>query len=883
MAQYFDFSTRQSSLSEIHDNSIVVASTITSITNEIIDVLQLEDNENKDEIINDLLENGRESLVKYQEDITHEIYTDVMNSNDNKLIILLKKYFQQKWETQYGISHQWFISFLRQYQNGENHYTYEHVLTRTTEYGNMYMKNDPILSIVLQLLFECIDDECLKETNIFNDLWFSITSDGLKAITNYSDYIVEDVMNEQLNKSQSTLFQALREYNRQAVFSLLEQNNIVDEQNLYDLILDDITEHGWLQKNTLFANMPSESTCNKQYNEQEESEHIIIPLDVSDNITVRFRQTNVLYPVRTHQNMTVKEVIADVCRQANANICNNCYLWFDSRELDINDTIYQSGLYKSSNSTKDLPEVRLKYIQILQSSTHIGTQISLASPEHISYHELFNIPLPSTINNISPTVVKEIAEQIIQHSSSVSQSLCNSGTVLIPLPNCSKQSIDSLPTIVLTAPLSPNQFDWNVFLDCLADDLEINRTDLIIVNVEKGSTKFMIKLRTKLLQASEIVNKVARKLLFMCLPKCKKFVDEYTTSTTSDIRVELENFAKEKVIEDKTSLSFDEIDVALRLCERPAIINDTSWKFLQEKSRQIHTCVIQSIQSCRDEYVIDHASIVYNEHIYHEYQSLTTTDKNEKILFHGTNTINFNGIFEKNFQYISQAKRTDEGWYGQGIYFSSSPEKALNYAKSNSAFSYLICSLVRLDKILTVTDMKYKGKPMHSDYDTHYIPIRINGDPISRGEIPCFEEFVIKKSDQIIPLYIVGLLKVSRFVIWRDAKITNEFNSSIFEDMTQRYTYNIYGTQTSIEALNILNIKLTNNDSMKCVIVTNGADDGEDFVRQCRSIRSSLPIIIFCQNKTYHQQWAAKLSHPKIHVTSSPTDVFDFITNTLQQ
>ncbi|CAF2770334.1 unnamed protein product [Rotaria sp. Silwood2] len=602
----------------------------------------------------------------------------------------------------------------------------------------------------------------------------------------------------------------------------------------------------------------------------EESEHRIVPLDVYDNITVRFRKTNTLYRVRIYQDMTVKDLIADVCRQANTNICNNCYLWFDSRELNINDTIFEADLYRSWNSTKDLPEIRLKYIQILQSAIHIGKQIFLASPEHISYNELFDISLPSTKNSITPSVVKKIAEQIIQRESSVSQSLHNNGAVFIPLPNCSRQLIDSLPTIILTAPLSPNQFDWNVFLECLADDLEINRTDLIIVNVEQGSTKFKIKLRPQLPQALETVNKIAKKLLVMVLPKCEKFVAKHTISMKTEIQVELENFAEKKIIEDKSCLSLEEIDLALRLCERPAIIENNSWKFLINKNRHISTCLMQSIQSCSDEYVIDHVSIVYNEQIYDKYQNLTTTDKNERILFHGTSTININGIFEQNFQYNSRVKRTDRGWYGQGIYFSRSPKKALNYAKSNSAFSYVICSLVRLGKTLTVTDMRYKGKPMHPDYDSHYIPVRIDGDPISKGETLTFEEFVVKKSEQIMPLYITGLLKVSCFVIWRDAKITNEANSSIFEDMKQRYAFNIYGTQTSIEAINILNIKLINNDCMKCVVVSNGSDDGEDFVKRCRSIRSSLPIIIFCQNKSYHKKWAATLPNPKINVTSSP-------------
>ncbi|CAF2868041.1 unnamed protein product [Rotaria sp. Silwood2] len=215
------------------------------ITNEIVEILKLHDNKIEGQIVNNLLENGRQSLLKYKDEIISKTYKEVMNGNDNKLMISLKKYFRQQWETQYGASNQWFISFLKQYENGENHDTYECVLIRTVEYGSMYMKDCPILSIVLQLLFESIDDDCLKETNVFDDLWFTITNDGLKSITKYSDYIVKSVMNEQL-KSQSILFQALREYYRENVFSSLKQSNIVDRKNLYELALDNVAVHGWL-------------------------------------------------------------------------------------------------------------------------------------------------------------------------------------------------------------------------------------------------------------------------------------------------------------------------------------------------------------------------------------------------------------------------------------------------------------------------------------------------------------------------------------------------------------------------------------------------------------------------------------------------------------
>lgn len=212
---------------------------------EIIKVLGLNGDENNDEIINDLIENGRQSLGNYENKITSEIYDEQMNGNNTELIKLLKKYFQLKWKTQYIASNPWFISFLERYQNGENSERYEHILTRTAHYGNKYMKNCPILSIVLQLLFEDIDDKCLEDTNVFNELWFTIANSGLQSIRKYSEYIIPDIMDEQINKNSPILFQALRQYYRQRLFLLLEQSDITDKQNLYDFALDNVAEYGW--------------------------------------------------------------------------------------------------------------------------------------------------------------------------------------------------------------------------------------------------------------------------------------------------------------------------------------------------------------------------------------------------------------------------------------------------------------------------------------------------------------------------------------------------------------------------------------------------------------------------------------------------------------
>ncbi|CAF4906660.1 unnamed protein product, partial [Rotaria sp. Silwood1] len=204
-----------------------------SAKDEIIRALDLEEYEIKDTIINDLLENGRQSLSKYEKYLLPDVYEAAINENHGKLMKSLKKYFEQQWEVKYGSSNQWFILFLKEYKDAVN---YDSVLKRAAEYGNKYLKDCPILSIVLQLLFEGIDDTCMDETNVFNDLWCTITDNGLKSIGNFSD-----------NKKRSVLFQALREYYRPKLFELLEKSQVKDKDSLYELALDNVAEYGWLQ------------------------------------------------------------------------------------------------------------------------------------------------------------------------------------------------------------------------------------------------------------------------------------------------------------------------------------------------------------------------------------------------------------------------------------------------------------------------------------------------------------------------------------------------------------------------------------------------------------------------------------------------------------
>ena len=68
---------------------------------------------------------------------------------------------------------------------------------------------------------------------------------GIKSITEYSQYIIGHVMNKQMNEKDSMLFQSIREYYHQELIPFFEQCKIKDRGNLYRLASENLAQLGW--------------------------------------------------------------------------------------------------------------------------------------------------------------------------------------------------------------------------------------------------------------------------------------------------------------------------------------------------------------------------------------------------------------------------------------------------------------------------------------------------------------------------------------------------------------------------------------------------------------------------------------------------------------
>ncbi len=158
----------------------------------------------------------------------------------------------------------------------------------------------------------------------------------------------------------------------------------------------------------------------------------------------------------------------------------------------------------------------------------------------------------------------------------------------------------------------------------------------------------------------------------------------------------------------------------------------------------------------------------------------------------------------------------------------------------------------------------------------------LDGDPISDEREPYYEEYVIRENDRILPLCIVGMRRAYRCAIWRDPKIGNDVNAIILSDMRRRSPFNIYESETSTDTMNVIKFKSLENGEINCAIITNGANEGLQFVINCRQLRPTIPVIVFCKKKDHHRTWARTLAGPEIKVTGSSEEVFQFINDSLK-
>jgi hypothetical protein len=152
-------------------------------------------------------------------------------------------------------------------------------------------------------------------------------------------------------------------------------------------------------------------------------------------------------------------------------------------------------------------------------------------------------------------------------------------------------------------------------------------------------------------------------------------------------------------------------------------------------------------------------------------------------------------------------------------------------------------------------------------------------------------EYLLSHQEQILPVYAICLRRVEYLIIWRDNNF-NENNPNNYQNFDKMIEFNkemknfafrelnskIYYVKTTEEGLKLIDRKKYN----KIVIITNGGNNGEDFIKESRKIIGANSIAyVTCYIPKNHINWVSKLKNTLL---SNDEGIFkDFLKNAITE
>ena len=295
--------------------------------------------------------------------------------------------------------------------------------------------------------------------------------------------------------------------------------------------------------------------------------------------------------------------------------------------------------------------------------------------------------------------------------------------------------------------------------------------------------------------------------------------------------------------------------------------------------------VKKALQNSVFEYKIIHIFVVYKDDSHYSKEKDKCENSGnlvKKILFHGTNVDAVTGILS------SQFRDARIHILGIGSYFTDSLDYAGYYAKETKEYS-------RIPKVgesfsVVGSEIYYDQYKLDKVYDCYKKNIGVEKNGVrcafadyntrimSKIELDGFKqfkatEFLITDKSQILPLYGITLKRVEYLIIWRDINFDpsnpngfpqqdflkmQEFHRKIKSFTLRDVNAKIYQMLNDDDALALLKRKKYN----KVVIITNGYNDGQNFILKSRQIIGGNPIAaVSSYNVANHIGWVKNMEN----------------------
>jgi hypothetical protein len=143
------------------------------------------------------------------------------------------------------------------------------------------------------------------------------------------------------------------------------------------------------------------------------------------------------------------------------------------------------------------------------------------------------------------------------------------------------------------------------------------------------------------------------------------------------------------------------------------------------------------------------------------------TDESVKIIpqCHGTDFSTAQAISITGFATLSLL---DSGWYGQGIYFSSSAKYTIPYFATKPQPTIIISYVIpgNVYPVIESSDDPNNqcGRPIKAGYQSHYISTTRKGKPITHPTNESYDELVIGQEFQVVPAFILRINVTSTLI-----------------------------------------------------------------------------------------------------------------------
>jgi hypothetical protein len=271
----------------------------------------------------------------------------------------------------------------------------------------------------------------------------------------------------------------------------------------------------------------------------------------------------------------------------------------------------------------------------------------------------------------------------------------------------------------------------------------------------------------------------------------------------------------------------------------------------------------------------------------------------EQLLFHGTKNEYLVSILKT----CIDINKNNAYKLGKGFYLSDLFEVSWRYGggwskipKVGDSFSVLVCNTYYSKDLFENCQKEIWKEELIAKNAVRFSKVGADFSVIPPEELKNYDkfiqnEFLISYKEQMIPIYGIILRRVEYLIIWRDNNFdrTNPNNYEDYEIMLkfnqemQDFAYKeintkIYYVNSTEEGLKLIDRKKYN----KIIIITNGGNNGEEYIKEARKIIGGNTLaLVSCYMPDNHIKWVSELPNTLL---SNEKEIFqEFLLNAVQE